>query len=134
VKIILDANVLFAALLSDGLTRKLILSLDGLIAPEFLLEEFEKHRDYLKEKSGNPRFDVSERELLRRISFIPTEDLKPYKKEAIAIIGHIDIDDVAYIACALAHSCAIWSDDAHFRKQDIIPVFTTAQMRRNHSF
>lgn len=42
-KLVIDANILFAALFKDSLTAELILSDElQLIAPEFLLEEFAK--------------------------------------------------------------------------------------------
>ncbi|MBU3906952.1 MAG: hypothetical protein KKA64_01745 [Nanoarchaeota archaeon] len=51
-KLVLDANVLFSALIKDDVTAKLFLDLSfHLYAPEFILEEFEKHktRDFIQD-------------------------------------------------------------------------------------
>ena len=50
-KIIIDSNVLFSALIKDSVTRKIILEYgDFFLFPEFIFEEMEKHRkrNYLK--------------------------------------------------------------------------------------
>jgi len=42
--IVLDANILFSALIKDSLTRKIILEYDGLfLFPEIIFEEMKKH-------------------------------------------------------------------------------------------
>ena len=51
-KAVIDANIVFAALISaDGLTRELLFSSNlELVSPEFLLEEVEKYRPLITEK------------------------------------------------------------------------------------
>ncbi len=51
-KLVIDANILFAALIKGGLTAELIISDElQLFAPEFLLEEFSKYQDIILEKT-----------------------------------------------------------------------------------
>ena len=51
-RIIIDANVLFSALIKESITRKLILEYDGyFLFPDFIFQEMEKHRHELVEKS-----------------------------------------------------------------------------------
>ena len=49
-RLIIDANVLFAALIKDSSTAQLLIS-DKLkfFAPEFLFEEFAKYEDYIQD-------------------------------------------------------------------------------------
>ncbi|MDP2717958.1 MAG: PIN domain-containing protein, partial [Candidatus Micrarchaeota archaeon] len=50
-KLVVDANVLFSALIKDGLTRRVWFSPElELLAPEHLLLEFEKYRAFLRKK------------------------------------------------------------------------------------
>ena len=43
-------------------------------------------------------------------------------------MGHIDKDDVIFIATALAFNCPIWSEDKHFQKQNIVKIFKTSKV------
>ena len=51
-KLIVDANILFSALIKDGLTAELLISDKlQLFAPEFLLTEFSKYKDLILKKT-----------------------------------------------------------------------------------
>ncbi|HJX05868.1 MAG TPA: PIN domain-containing protein [Candidatus Nanoarchaeia archaeon] len=51
-RIVIDSNVLFSALISDSTTRKMILDYDCLfLFPEFIFDEMNKHKAVLFEKS-----------------------------------------------------------------------------------
>ena len=59
--LVVDANILFAALIKDGITAKLLFLDDlHLYAPEFLLDEFNKHRNYLLNKTHRTKEDFNE--------------------------------------------------------------------------
>ncbi|MFX1575487.1 MAG: PIN domain-containing protein [Promethearchaeota archaeon] len=50
-KLNVDANILFAALIKEGLTAELLLSDKlQLFTPEFLLTEFSKYKDLIPKK------------------------------------------------------------------------------------
>ena len=49
-------------------------------------------------------------------------------KEANKLMGHIDQDDVVFLACALSLNIPIWSDDKDFKKQEKIKTFTSQEM------
>ena len=76
--IILDANILFAALIRQSKSRSLLVS-DRLClyAPEFVLEEMEKYQSEILRKTGKSEqeFEHVLNMLKRRISFIPLPDL-----------------------------------------------------------
>lgn len=126
--LVLDANVLFAALLKDSGSRKLI----GdrrlvLFAPEFLLVEFDKYSRELKERTGLSDDDFSElsARLVNRIKFVPDREIIPF----MAAANHLTKDkkDVPYIACALAVNADIWSSDRHFDNKRV-KVFSTREL------
>jgi predicted nucleic acid-binding protein len=105
-RLVVDSNIIFAAIIKDSTTRRLLLTLDDeLFFPAIILDEFEKHKNELARKSGL-NTEEAERLLHRltaRMVLIKTEELLSYREQAIAIIREIDIDDTLFIACALAN-------------------------------
>lgn len=74
--LVIDANVIFAALIKDGESARLILhDKIHLFAPEFLLEEFEVYRDLiLKKTHRSPEYLDDVLLIIRnRINFITME-------------------------------------------------------------
>jgi predicted nucleic acid-binding protein len=131
-KIVLDTNIIISALIRESLVRFLIINSPyKLFLPEFSFIEIKKHLPLIKKKSG-----LSEQEitiimeiLLRNIKIIPGETLIKYHKAAFKIMGKIDRDDVEFIAAALSVKDAIiWSDDAHFKRQNKIKVLNTKEI------
>ena len=52
-KIIIDSNILFSALIKDSTIRKIILNYDEFfLFPDFIFQEMEKHKQELFDKSG----------------------------------------------------------------------------------
>jgi len=53
-RLIVDANILFAALIKDSSTAQLLVNVElKFYAPEFLFEEFAKYEDYLLKFNNN---------------------------------------------------------------------------------
>ncbi len=51
-KIVLDSNILFSALIKDSTTRRIILECDPIfLFPSFIFEEMEKYKKELLKKS-----------------------------------------------------------------------------------
>ena len=130
--IVLDTNVLIAALLKESKVREIVVnSYNTFIVPSLIFSEILKHKEELLIKSGLDEADFNF--LMMKISdyfmAIPNEIIKPYKEEADKIIGSIDKDDVPIIATSLAfNSCPIWTDDKHFEKQGKIKIHKTEDM------
>lgn len=57
------------------------------------------------------------------IKIIDPDCYSNHLKYANELMGHIDIKDVPFLACALAYDCPIWSNDNHFQKQKIVKIF-----------
>lgn len=131
-KIIIDSNILFSALIKDSLTRRMILEYNGyFLFPYFIFEEMEKHKGELlkKSKMSTKDFNLLLNLLLRTVMIVPTEVLFQYRKEAYEIIKDIDPDDTLFIACALAYpDSVIWSDDKKLKQQTHVRIINTAEM------
>ena len=127
-ELVIDANILFSALIKEGYIRRLILLGDhSFFVPEFILEEMDKYKGMILEKA-----DITEEELKEvldliienaNIEIIPKEDFKDYIKAAKGI-SH-DIKDIEYLALALKLKCPIWSNDKDFKKQNKIKIYST---------
>jgi len=133
-KIIIDSNVLFSALIKDSITRKIILDYDSLfLFPSYIFEEMEKHKKELFLKSGMDEdefYNLLEL-ILKKVLVIPNEMFVPYRKEALSIVKDIDPDDVIFVACALAYSSSIiWSDDKKLKNQNKVNVLSTKEIKK----
>jgi len=131
-KIIIDSNILFSALIKDSITRKMILDYEEqFLFPSYIFEEMEKHKNELLAKSKIKSKDFEEllSLLLQKVIIIPSEVLLNYRDEAYQIIKDIDPDDVTFIACALAFSGSlIWSDDKKLKRQTKVRIINTTEM------
>ena len=130
-KVIIDSNILFSAIIKDSTTRRLILEYDDhFLFPEFIFEEIEKHKSELLIKSGmsEGEFNALLSIILQKVATVSNEALLPYRSEALEIIKDIDINDVLFIACSLAYPGSIlWSDDKDLKKQTRIKVKNTKE-------
>ena len=128
--LVLDANILIAALIKRGITADLIVDENiHLFAPEFIMDEFQKHRDEIVQKIHRTKEDFEHflEVIKQRTSFIPLEEIKPYLPQANAISP--DPKDVAYIALAIKTGASIWSNDKRLKdNQNKIPVLATHEI------
>jgi|WetSurMetagenome_2_1015567.scaffolds.fasta_scaffold64759_2 predicted nucleic acid-binding protein len=130
-EIVLDTNILISSLLRNGLTRDLIsLSPFKMYTVEYTKFEVEKHKDELlsKSKLDEDSFDYLTEFVFGKVSLIPMAELSPFKDEAIEIMREIDINDSPFIALAMLLNCPIWSNDAHFKRQNVIKSYTTKEL------
>lgn len=130
-RLVVDANVVISALITNSKTRELIVTLEpDLLTPAVVHDELEKHEDLIVEKSGMSSGRVRQfvELLFDYIETVPANDFYESIEQAEKAIGETDPNDVLYLACALGRNAAIWSDDADFDDQDFVPVFTTAEI------
>lgn len=127
--LIVDANILFGALIRDGTHRRLILhgALD-LHAPDIVWEEMERNRTLLVAKSATTpaSFDLLIGLLRSRVASIPDAALQPFKMEAQRRCGTNTLD-APYVAAALAKGCPLWTHDKGLAKSGVA-VVTTADL------
>ena len=127
--IVADANVIFSALIKEGVTAELLFNEDlHVFAPEFLLEEFSKHKDVILSKTKRTEQDFREIVgiLEQIITFFPREGLELFLERASEISP--DEDDVPYFALALRLGCPIWSNDKKIKEQGAIKVYSTHEL------
>ena len=129
-KIVVDANILFAALIKDSKTSSLFLVDDlEFFAPDFLFVEFEKYKDVILEKTSRPGKDVQKYLdfLKRTIAIIPERDFKELFNEFKSVSP--DPKDIPYLALAQRIKASIWSNDKKLKEnQSLIEVLTTSDL------
>lgn len=129
--LVVDANVIISALIADSKTRELIVTLEPtLLTPETIHDEIDNYRPLIVEKSGlSPERVQQFLDLLfQYIETVPASEFHPHIEQAETALSETDSDDVLYLACALARDAGIWSDDTDFDQQELVPVYTTAEV------
>lgn len=131
-ELVVDANVLFSALIArDGKTRELLMTSGlSLFMPEFVLDEFNKHLSELSDKTQLTKETLTNilRDILvySNLRIVPLTGLKSTLVDADSISP--DPDDVQYFALALKLRCGIWSNDKKLKKQRKIKVYSTEDL------
>jgi putative PIN family toxin of toxin-antitoxin system len=135
-KIVVDANILFAALIKKGLTAELLMSDKlQLFAPEFLFAEFSKYKDLILKKThrNEGEFNQFLEYLKEQIVIVPKKEILPFMDEAVKISP--DPKDTTYIALAIAINGNIWSNDKRLKNNQFnINVYTTEELLKRTGF
>ncbi len=124
--LVVDANVLFAVLIKDGGSARLLLhDKIQLFAPEFILDELEKYDKLIQKKThrneGELRLILSI--IKDKICFIPLNEIIDVFAEAESISP--DINDSPYFAVSLLIGAPLWTNDKRLGHQDRIRVYST---------
>ena len=131
-KVVIDTNVFMAALISDSVVRRLLISRKiTFYLPEFALEEIEKYREELKFKAGysEDNFQKLKTLLLESLAIVPEQLTKKHMREAIKVMESIDEKDAPFIACAIAIKAdGILSFDKDFTKQKRIKLLEIKEL------
>ena len=129
--LVIDANVLFSALIKDSFASNLLfIDTFHIFTPEYIFTELEQHKDEILEKTERTteEFFRLVETLKRRIVIVPLEELAPYVEEAEKFTP--DPDDMAYFELALKLNCAIWSNDKKLKDQNKIKVFNSHELSK----
>ena len=127
--LVLDANILFSILIRMSRTLELLLNSKlEIVSPDFILDEFIKHKDEISNKSGLDYSQLLTSIVLlgEKISFVAVEEYKTFLPRAVEISP--DKDDVDYFVLALKLNCAIWSNDKNLKDQDKIKIYSTQEL------
>ena len=118
---ILDANVLFRILISQGDIIDLIFN-DSLIllAPDKLKEEFLNHKEEILNKSclSESEFTELTSNIFEKIIFIPLNEYKISLPKAKLLLGRHEKDE-DFVALALSKNCKIWTYESLIFKIDL---------------
>ncbi len=128
-RLVLDTNIMLKALIRNSKVRAVLLGpAHQFLIPEYGIEETRRHVALVAKKSGlsegevNVVFDA----LLSNMELIPSRKTLGKWEEAERVMAGIDREDVPFLAAALSTTCdGIWSDDAHFRRQKRVKVWST---------
>jgi len=129
-KLVVDANILFAALIKEGSTAELLISNKiHLFAPEFLFEEFSKYKELILKKThrSNEEFNQFLDILKNQITIVPKKEITPFIDKAEKISP--DPKDTIYLALALALKSNVWSNDKKLKEgQNKVNVLSTEEL------
>jgi len=135
-KLVVNANVLFASMIKENLTAELLLSDKlSLFAPEFLFDEFKKYEVYILEKTNRSKEDFEQflDILMEVIEIIPKNMITPFIEKVEKVSP--DPKDTVYLACALVIDSKIWSNDKKLKEgQKEIEVITTEELIKEVGF
>ncbi len=131
-RLVLDTNILIAALIKDSLTRNILFLPDfEFLVPEYALEEVNRHRAKIARHSRlkYTEIDLLLSLLLESVTVVTAEKIEPHMKTAEALIGNIDPGDVPFVAVALAvENDGIWSNDRAFERLSGIKLWKTSDI------
>ncbi|MBI2576406.1 hypothetical protein HYV84_04265 [Candidatus Woesearchaeota archaeon] len=128
-KVVVDSNRLFAALIAEGNTRKILLSPKfSFIAPAFFFAEVDRKKDELALRIGHPENVDSLFALLKiNILVIPIEHYSSLIPDLEKEVG--DSQDIPYLACCVATGAdGIWTHDKDFLQQERVRIFTNKDL------
>jgi predicted nucleic acid-binding protein len=130
-KYVVDANIILSALISDSMTRRLLVELeDDLLTPAYVHDEIGKYTEMVSEKSGLSPAEVEDliEILFKRIDVVPRSEVLESFQEAARIMRDTNPDDAVYLAAALERDAQLWSDDGDYEEQNVVPVGTTGDI------
>lgn len=129
-ELVIDANILFSALIRNSVTAELIFE-EGiqLYTPEFIIQEFLKHEALIVKKTSRSKEEFNEiMHILKDvIKVFPKEEYSEFMDEAKK--ASPDENDIMYFALALKLKCPIWSNDKRLKNQKEVAVYSTDDLK-----
>ena len=125
---ILDNNILFSLMKPDSVASKIFAIGSCFSAPEFVKVELEEYDEECRKKSRLTKelFEERKKAVFSRIKFVAVAEYKRFLKKALQSVD--DVDDVPYVALAMATGEPIWSNDPDLKGQKAVVVLTTEDM------
>lgn len=132
-ELIVDANLLIAALIKDSSTKKfLMFSNHTFYTSEYVFEEIKNHIQEIEDKTKVDKGRLIEilKEIIHiaNIKIIPSKEFEDKLPKARKISP--GKDDIQYFALALKKSCPIWSNDKKLKTQNKVTIYNTAEILR----
>ncbi len=131
-RLVVDSNIVFAALLRDGVARALLIEPPfDLLSPEWMLVEIRKHREDIANRAGLmlEEIDALLTLVTERIKIVPRTDYDARLEEARRRIHQSDPGDVPFLALTLARECdGIWTQNTRDYANGGVPIWTTANV------
>jgi predicted nucleic acid-binding protein len=131
-KIIVDANILFSALIKDSKTRELIFNKNAeFYTPEFVFDELNKYRKEIMDKSKlcSSEFQKLFLTMFKIVTVIPGEDLINFSDRAYELVKEIDKKDIDYVAAVLKlENSVLWSEDKLLKNIKEIKILNSLEI------
>ena len=128
--LVVDTNILVAALLKAGTTRNLLFSsLLNLYAPEHITSEITKYKSEFMEKGDldNSSFAAALSAILSQVYIMPKSEFSGKLDEARKIcLKHPE--DVPFVALTIRLRIPVWTHDKEFSKHKEIKTFSTKEL------
>lgn len=136
-RLVVDSNVLFTLFWEDSVFRNILNKSVELFAPEYALEEINKHSSELIKKisCSESEFKKLKRDLALKVEFIPLEEYSSAFPKVLSMADQLTkkeymefVKDIDFFALAVKIGCPIWSNDKLFKKQSKVLVFTNREI------
>lgn len=73
-------------------------------------------------------FDYAIKFLLESVTVVPRQLYQDQISSAYTVMKEIDPKDTPFLALALHLECPLWSDDAHLKRQSLVPCYSTSEI------
>lgn len=126
---VIDTNIIIAAVLVKSDLQKTIFDLRvTLYSPEFMLEEIEKYREEITQRSKYNETELQEllNQIFSRIHIIPGEEYANSEVNAQEISP--DEKDWPFVALGLELNCPIWTNDGSLLKCKNVNTITSFEV------
>jgi len=130
-RIVIDTNILIGSLVRNASFKARLLKNKQFqfFFPDYGLAEVEKFREYIctkrRKDTTAPSFDYAMKFLLESVTVVPRQLYQDQIPGAYAVMEKIDPKDTPFLALALHLECPLWSDDAHLKRQSLVPCYST---------
>ena len=136
-RLVADSNVLFTFFWKNSALLGIMRQDALLFAPEHSLDEIEKHRRGIIEKTGiaDGEFDNLLAQMKLRVEFVPRSAYDMHFADVKTIASAYPVPEQAsvmkdcdFLALALLLGCALWSNDRLLKKQSKLSVLSTREV------
>ncbi len=128
--LVIDANIIISSLISIESKNFDLIFNDNLklLAPEFLMQEIEKYKKEVIEKSGlsDYEFNLFLSLIFLRIDLVSYNEFKDFIPKAKEFSP--DQNDSEYFALALKLKCPIWTNDKKLKSQNNVKIYSTIDL------
>lgn len=131
-RLVVDSNIVFAALLRDGVARGLLIeSPFDLLSPEWMLVEIRSHGAEIARRAHlmPEELDVLLALVTERLEIVARTEYEATLGEARTRIQGSDPGDVPFLALALSRSCdGIWTQNTRDFENGGVSLWTTKRV------
>jgi len=130
-ELVVDTNILAAAIVRAGTTRSLVFRADIVLhAPDYSEEELKRNKGTFLEKSGLEECEYAEvvKAVISNIRQAPLQEYAHLQRQAED--ASPDRKDWPFFALAMHLKCGIWSNEKRLKKQEEVQVYGTADLCR----